>query len=64
MGRTIATVNAKSRAEAILGLEMLLEAVKAYDSDSLIPVKEKAVVTNEGKSSMRRVLRSGKKLVR
>lgn len=46
--RIIATVNAKSKAEAILGLEMLLKTVKEYPNESTT-VSERVCVTNEGK---------------
>lgn len=47
MERTVVSINAKSKIEAIIALEMALEAVKQYSmsDDSVI---ERVCVTNEG----------------
>lgn len=46
MERTIVNVNAKSKEEAIAGLELLLEVIK--NSEYQNSVEESVQVTNEG----------------
>lgn len=49
MGRQICEVSTKNKAEAITALKLLLEVVKSIpDDQSMEPVYETVVVTNEG----------------
>lgn len=50
MERTVVTVNAKNKREAIVALEMALEAVKDKYTEDSGEVYERVCVTNEGKS--------------
>lgn len=47
MERTIITINAKNKAEAKAGLEMLFDLIESYPINT--PVIERVCVTNEGK---------------
>lgn len=54
MERTVVIVNAKNKREAIVSLEMALEAVKERYTENSNEVSERVCITNEGSISQQR----------
>lgn len=50
MERTVVTVNAKNKREAIVALEMALETINSTYTEDSGEVSERVCVTNEGKN--------------